>query len=464
MAVPVTPEDWLPVLAARLDSEMSGTQGRLGIRALRDYANGKAPLPEGRRNLRESWAAFQKKARTNYGGLAVETVASRIVPLGVTVGDDEQSELSAVARRVWRDNRMRSQIRSLVRDRLTCRVGYLLVSTGADGQATITRERPEQFIAIPEPLAPWRARAALKVWEDQVAGTHHATVWVGELTQDFVRGAFDNGVRRTTVRDGWSPVGEPVLSGMGHPPVVRSERPDGLGLFEPHIDVIDRINQGKLNRLVIAAYQAFRQRAIKPIPGADAGLPQVDEDGNQIDWAKILEPAPGAMWDLPVPIDIWESKEADIRGLLEAERQDAREFAAVMRLPVSVFSPEGANQSGTGADITREGLVSTAGDEISDLRAAVEVAMVYALRAERHDIGDLTIESSWEPAAYVSVGEKYAAAAQAKAAGLSRRTIMREILGFSNEKIMQEEQALADEMLQTMLMMGESGGAELERA
>lgn len=453
--VPVTPEDWLPVLAARLDAETAGTADRLGIKKLRDYATGTAPVPEGRKNLQESWQAFQKKARTNYGGLAVETVASRIIPLSVTVGDDDQSDLSVAARRVWRDNRMRSQIRSLVRDRLTVRVGYLLVSPGSDGKATVTREAPETFIALPEPLAPWRARAALKVWKDDVTGTHHATVWAGPWMQHFSRDAVSNGVARTTVRDGWAPDGDPVDSGFDHPPVVRSARPENQSLFEPHIDVIDRINLGKLNRLVIAAYQAFRQRAIKPGADHPDGLPQLDDDGNAIDWAKILEPAPGAMWDFPVPIDIWESKEADIRGLLEAERQDAREFAAVMRLPVSVFSPEGANQSGTGADITREGLVSTAGDEISDLRAAVEVAMVYALQAEKRDIQGLTLETSWEPPAYVSVGEKYAAAAQAKAAGLSRRTIMREILGFSDEKIMLEEQSLADEMLQTMMFLGD---------
>src|SRR5699024_5000141 len=125
------------------------------------------------------------------------------------------------ARRVWRDNRMRSQVRSLVRDRLTCRVGYLLVSTGSDGGATITREEPESFIAIPEPLAPWRARAALKVWADEVAGTHHATVWVGPSMQNFVRGAVENGVTRTTARDGWEAMGEPAPSGADHPPVVR---------------------------------------------------------------------------------------------------------------------------------------------------------------------------------------------------------------------------------------------------
>lgn len=83
MAVPVTPADWLPILASKLDAEMAGSDTRLGITQLREYANGKAPVPEGRKNLRESWESFQKKARTNYGGLAVETVASRIVPLVV---------------------------------------------------------------------------------------------------------------------------------------------------------------------------------------------------------------------------------------------------------------------------------------------------------------------------------------------------------------------------------------------
>lgn len=445
MSIPTTPDGWLPILTKRLDER----QPR--IRKLRGYANGHAPLPEGRKNLRESWEAFQKKARTNYGGLSVATVGSRMIPLGVIVGDDDESEASRAARRLWRDSRVRRQIKLAIIDRLTCSVGYLATGVNDDGDAIITRERPERFYAEPHPEIPWRARAAVKTWRDSVDAVDHCIVWANGVRQRYVRDRLEHGVVRTVSVGGWQPVGEPIPY-EGHPPVVVLQRPDGEGLFEPHLDLIDRINHGKLTRLVIAAYQAFRQRAVKPKDSASEGLPQQDEDGNDINWAALLEPAPGAMWDLPVPIDIWESSPTDFQPLLEAEKADAREFAAVLRLPISVFTPEGANQSATGADVTKEGLVSTAEDEIADVTSGIEVAIVYALRAEGVDLGDATVEVQWEPAAWVSISEKYAAAVQAKGVGLARRTIMRSILGMSRDEIRQDEQDLAQEMIQAMLL------------
>ncbi len=142
--------------------------------------------------------------------------------------------------------------------------------------------------------------------------------------------------------------------------------------------------------------------------------------------------------------------------MLEAEKADARDFAAVMRLPISVFTPEGANQSATGADVTKEGLVSTAEEEIADITSGVEVAIVYALRAEGFDIGEDTVEVQWEPAAWVSVTEKFAAANQAQGI-LSSRTIKRDILGMSREQIKQDEADMGSDMLAAALMGVTSG-------
>ena len=38
---------------------------------------------------------------------------------------------------------------------------------------------------------------------------------------------------------------------------------------------------------------------------------------------------------------MWESAETDIRPLLEGEKTDARDFAAVTLTPLSVFIPSG---------------------------------------------------------------------------------------------------------------------------
>lgn len=447
MAAPITPEEWLPILAKRLDERQPE------IKRLRSYCNGKAPLPEMGRNLRKSWEAFQKKSRTNFGGLACQTVGSRIVPLGVRVGNADDNPLVVAARRVWRDNRMKVQIKDAVQDRLQTRYGYLVVGVDAEGRAVVTREKPEDFITVPDPLQPWRARAALKVWRDDIEGVDYALVWVAGQRQRFSRSSQVNGVTRAVAVEGWSLSGEPELFD-GPPPVVSLERDEAL--VESHTDLIDRINLGKLQRLVTTAMQAFRQRAIRPKDKDSDGLPEFDADGNAIDWAKVLEPAPGALWDLPVPIDIWESQPTDIRPLLEGEKADARDFAAVLRLPIAVFTPEGANQTATGADVTKEGLVSTAEDEIDNIAPAIAVVIVHALRAEGHDLGDQTVEVQFEPAAMVSLAEKYAAAASAKGIGLASRTIKRDILGMSPEAIRQDESDGALDLL-TLGLAGDGG-------
>jgi len=449
--MPTTPEEWLPILANKLDERAPVTK------RLRSYCDGNAPLPEMGKNLKAAWQAFQRKARVNYGGLAVRALKNRIRPRGVLVGDDtEAKDVELACRRIWRDNRLTSQFGLAIRDRLEARVGYLVAGRDSDGRAVVTREKPELFIALTDPLRPWKALVALKVWRDEILGVDFAYVWVTDGRQKFVRKSKDsNGLlhkRAGGDMAGWELAGEPEPY-EGDPPVIVLERPDGQALVEPHFDVIDGINLGKLQRLVITAMQAFRQRALKA--GKDGGeLPEKDEDGNDIDYSKVFEPAPGALWDLPAGIDIWESQSTDIRPLLDGEKADARTFAAVTSTNVSVFVPEGENQSAEGAINAKEGHVSLAEDEIADLAPGLAVALVHALRIEQVELGTATIEIDFAPPALISLTEKYAAAAQAKAAGLPRRTIMRDTLGMSPEAIQQAEADMADEQLAAFTLTG----------
>ena len=66
---------------------------------MRGYTRRGAPLPEVSKNTRAAWLAFQRKARANWGGLAVEARADRIVLSGVTVaGAVDTPEAQAAAR------------------------------------------------------------------------------------------------------------------------------------------------------------------------------------------------------------------------------------------------------------------------------------------------------------------------------------------------------------------------------
>lgn len=437
-----TPEEWLPILADRLDKRYPR------IALLRSYADGNAPMPEMGQNVRASWIAFQRKACTNYGGLAVESLANRMIPNGIRIGDTDDNPAVAAARRIWRDNRMNVTIADAIRDVLTCSIGYLVVGL-QDGEAVVSREIPEQAIAAADPLRPWKARAFLKVWRDLDAGKDFALVYTRGLRQLFSRPSMtDSKVLVTRAVGGWTPGLIEVFE--GDPPVVILERHGGVGLFEPHIPVIDRINLGKLQRLVITAMQAYRQRAMK------GGLPEKDEDDNDIDWKQVFEPAPGALWDLPEGVEVWESQQTDIRPLLDGETQDARDFAGVVRTPLSVFLPEGANQSAEGAAFAKEQQVFQAKDEIVRVTVGIAVALVYALRAEGVDLAGDTLEVLWEPPHLASQSEKYAAAAQATGI-VSRKTIQRDILGMSPDQISQDEADLALEQLQAFALGAGSG-------
>lgn len=447
-----TPDEWLKVLAKRLDDRAPR------IALLRSYTNGCAPLPEMGENVRASWEAFQKKARTNYGGRAVQSLAGRLRPNGLRLGNSETNPALLTARRIYRDNRLDVQVSQAIVDYLTTRYGYLAVGRSAEGESIVTREAPEQFIAATDPVRPWRTRAALKVWRDVDAGADFAQVWVTGMWVRYTRPSKDQyDILRVGARgEDWSPVD--VGAFEGNPPIIAWERDEGL--IEPHLDVIDRINLGKLNRLVTTAMQAFRQRALKTEVNSP-GMSAQDEDGNDIDYAKMFEPAPGALWDLPEGIDVWESQQTDIRPLLEGEKSDLRDFAASTGTPIAEFIPDGQNQSATGAANVTTPQYLQAKDEQKALGPGLEVALVYALRAEGVELPEgETLEVLWVEPDRVSMSEKYAAAAQAKAAGLSRREIQRDILGMTPDQIAQSELDLAAEQLAAFTLTGGASGGE----
>lgn len=439
-----TPDEWLPILANRMDAR------RPQIALNRSYANGDARLPEMGQNTRASWEAFQKKARTDMGGLACMSLAGRIVPIGVRVGPGKDSPGAVAARRVWRDNRLDVVFADAIWNMLSTSYGYLVTGIRA-GDPIITSEIPEQFITAPDPIQPWRALAALKAWRDEDAGKDRAIVWVPGARQRYSRSSVTElGVMSGQVSGRWESDGDPELY-RGGVPCHSLENFNRVAEFEPHIDVIDRINLGKLQRLVVTAMQAYKQRAMK------GGLPKVDEDENEIDWAKIFEPAPGALWDLPEGIDVWESAAVDIRPLLEGEKTDMRDFAAVMQLPIDVFLPAGENQSATGAANAHKGEIQRAKDRIARASAPMEAALLDALRILGLDDGS-TVEIQFAPPEHVSLMEKTAAAKSARDAGYSRRWVAQNIMGMSPDEIAENESALAEEMLQQSILVGAPSG------
>jgi len=441
----VTPAEWLPVLAKRLDDRRSR------VDLLLSYVTGDAPLPEMNRATREAWQRFQREARTSFGLLVVEALTDRFVPNGVRVGEDDESPATLAARRIFRDNRLGVVFPDAARDAFTCSVGYLIVGEDS-GKAVITAESPQYVITAPDPLRPWVSRAALKVWRDLDLRFDLAFVWANGERQKFARPINDTQQRPwKNAADGtWSALGDPERY-EGNVPVFALENKGGVGEFEPHLDTLNSLNRSKLQRLTTVAMQAFKQRML------DGGLPDMDEQGNTIDWARVFEPSPGAVWDLPEGVKVTELADgsAGIMAMLQAEVADIRTFAGATQTPLPMLMPD--NESAAGAQNQMAGLISKAKDRIARFKPALALAMVYALRIEGlTEIGDvevLTEEPEW-----VTLSEKYAAGAQAVGL-LAIRTIQRQVLGMSQAAIAEDEVNRAAEQLSAFAL---TGGADAD--
>lgn len=441
----MTPDQWLSRLTRCMDRRADR------IRILRRYMDGDAPLPEGAEGCRDAYKAFQKKARTNFGELVVEAVAERIIPSGFSLNgapeDDDQ------LRKIFTRNRLDIGFTDVLSDMLGTSAGYMMVSESTPRKALVTCERPEQVITDQAPSRPDLVRAGLKVYRDTVAELDYAYLHLPGFVFSYRRPLRDPAtfaeIDLPRVEGGWEFVGA-AETGLSFVPIFPYLNRRGLGEFESHTDVLDRINWNILQRLVITASQAYRQRAVKATDGQP--LPTVDADGNEIDYDKVFSAAPGALWELPPGFDLWESAQTDLGQILNATKDDLRDLAAVTRTPLPMLVPDGANQTAEGAQAAREGLVFKAGNRLKRADAALRATLGGALAIEQgsKDIVE-DVEVLWEPLERRSLQE--IADASTKAQDLPWRDRMTRIWGFSGDAVDKMEANRADDALNAALAL-----------
>lgn len=454
-----SPEEWLQILTRRLDLR------RNHVERLRAYADGESPLPEMSDETREAWIRFQRKARTNWGDLIISSVVDRLVPNGITVKGDPKNENAKLAQRIWRDNRMDSVIKDWFRYGLKYAQSYLTVWAGpTDGVPVITADSPETMCVVTNPLQKWKPQAALRVWRTDEEATDYAMIWTEGRWDLFSRPTYaqvehrviPNQWLRNLAEGQWTHADSGASVGI---PVVVYNNPGGVGEYENHLDLIDRINAGILERLVIVAMQAFRQRAL-----TGGMLPERDENGNEIDYSKVFAPAPGALWNLPAEMQIWESQQVDTGPILNASKDDVRQLSAVTRTPLPMLMPDNANSSAEGARTTENGYVFRCRDRVGEARLGAIAIMLIALRMAGVDLGeDDNLDVTFEPVERITMAEKYQAALAAKNAGESIKSIQRNVLGYSPDQIAQDAIDRAQDALvaASFGLQPNSGGQQL---
>ena len=181
---PRTTDDWLRVLTRRMDLR------RLGVLMLRSYCDGNQPLPEMSRETRQSWAAFQRRARTNWGELIINSVVDRVKPNGLTVDGSNDSPDAEQAQKIWRDNRMNGIFKEWLRYGLIFGQSYLTVWKRLNGQVIITADSPETMIVVTDPLQHWQPLAALRTWRNIDEARDYLIVWTRGRWQQYVRPTY----------------------------------------------------------------------------------------------------------------------------------------------------------------------------------------------------------------------------------------------------------------------------------
>lgn len=420
-----------------------------------NYFIGKPPLPLLiTENQRSVFYRFQQTARTNFASLIIKSRTQRIGVRAIKTGADADAGGDQKAWDLWNANDLSIyQGRANRHAFIFGEAYYICGSPVVDGgPAVITAEDPRQVITACDPLRPNVAVAALKVFHDDTRDLDLAYLWLpgvmyvasrkrksrlkeGQFSQPkFAPAAFDMApfaLGNAPLDPANGTAAYPEVDPEQDPTGLRSERyevqevpvyrvinPTGsddcpVGEFELHTDLLDRINHMLLQRITIATFQAFRQRALKLTE--DTELPETDDAGQPINYDELFAADPGALWKLPAGVEIWESGVVDLTPILSSVKDDVLHLAAVTQVPLSMFTPDAATQTAEGAALQREGSVYSVEEyeTYADRALARAIAVGFNFMGDdsRSDAAKVSID--WTPPDRYSLAEQGSADAQA---------------------------------------------------
>lgn len=453
-----TPEgQWLHKLGRKLERR----QWRLD--RLWAYYTGEPPMPEGMQNLREIAWDFFRTSRTNFAELVAEAPRERMKPTGIRTSADDGESGDREAWKAWTSAGL-AVVSADVHEKM-CALGdgYAIVSKNKAGRVVVTAEDPRQCVTIHDPLDERTILAGLKMFRDEDAKLDYAYLYLPGMVlvaqkkaSRVVRLGIGFNVRDwawNTELSGRLPAGfEDVM------PIVRFCNRGGVGEFERHTDLLDRINRTMLREMVVMTFQAFKQRAVM------GDLPEKDEAGQIINYEEALKAGPDALWLLPPEVKIWESGQVDMNGILAVIKNDVLFLAAVTRTPLVMLTPDAATQSAEGASLQREGLVFKTDDRIARATAAWAqvMSLVFRFSDDPERAAQDGIQVLWAPVERYGLAEMSSAWSQF--VGLPFKTKLRLILRLSPDEMAQVETERTDDLMITQALASADINAKADAA
>jgi hypothetical protein len=439
-----SPDWWLVRLGARLD------QDRIRFNSLNNYWRGNHPLPFGNRKMREAYKKFQSQSKTNFCKLVAESVTERLKVTGFRTGSDP---FDKKAWEWWQANHLDADSGLVHRAAIIMSRAYVIVGQNpANTQMPlVTGEDPRQVIHESAPDNRRNRLAALKTWWDDIQSRQMAVLYLPDTIHyyrtrstfaDPPPGAFGRDAMaqwEVDLDEGEAGSATNILGEVPVVPFLASPDLEGgtLGEFEDVTPIQDRINQQILDRLVISAMQAYRQRWA-------VGVELEDENGNPTD---DFDPGADLLWNVSnEDAKFGEFQVTDLTGILKAVESDVQNLAAITRTPPHYLLGSISNASGDALAAAETGLSSKVTERSTEFGESWEMVYQLAGRVLGQEVPD-TAEVVWSNPQFRTLTEKAAASVQLMTAGVPWRARM-EALDYTPVQIdqMQADRA-ADALL-----------------
>lgn len=456
-----TDDWWLARLCDKLGA------GLPRMKRLTSYRDGDALLPENQWEAatRASYRRFLERSRLHVVETIRDARTDRQHVLGFRTGAANDENGDAVAWKQWKRNRMNLQIRSFFNDTGDYGRSYLLTTKTPTGPVWGIRNE-WNTITEQNGLRPWLTDAGVTIGYDPAAEVETAIL----LRPGYYRIAGRRTSFPTLPNDGtewsggadWTWLTDRIITPETPDALIHQNRTiDGFGIYEKHLDTVDRVNEITLNGLTLIVMQSFRQRGVK------GGLPEFYPEGHpqagqEIDYDELFQAGPAALWMLPLNADIWESTPVDVTPIYTARREELKTLMSTTRTPQDLFDGESNNQSAKGADISREPLVFAVKsmNEQAEVPITETMAQTFALMGDtaRANLDDLEI--IWGKPQPTPLAEKAEASAKAKAGGATQAYIDEEIFEMSPAQRRKAEQDRIDEAFTAAIAGGVTAGAD----
>ena len=457
-SVPGT-DDWYLV---RLCNQLGAGLPRMN--KLQKYRDGDALIPlDLTAGERESYVRFMRRSRLHVVETLRDARTNRQKVIGFRTGapDDEAGDVQAW--RHWKTSAMQVQSRTFFNDTADFGSAYSITFRENDGQSVWQIRNGWDTTSIQDANRPWLTEAGLSVGFDPINQAEIAILF----RPGYYRMAYRSTAVPTLPRDGtpwygtlnWDWTDRIYPGWTNQNMMVRNQTPDGLGIYEKHLDTVDRINEITLNGLSLIVQQAYRQRWV------EGKMPEVYPQGHprageKIDYDELFAAGPAALWFLGDG-KLHQLEATDVRPIYEARKQEVETLASLTATPQYVFQGDSANQSGNSADLAREQIVFAVEAMNDQASLALSQMQSLAFQAEgdtvRSNLEEL--EVLWAKVNPSTLSQRATAAADAKKGGATQRWIDEHALEMSPAERRLASQDRTDEAFLAVIAGGDTDGS-----